>query len=457
MHFARLTLPLLAFIGSNAWGADKVDQFMQKEMARSHIPGAAVAVVQNGKVVKLAAYGTADLENKQAASAGTAFQIASATKMFTGVVLMQLVGEGKIELDAPVSRYLADTPGKWSAMTVRQLANHTAGLPPGPMPAEIDSTAKAVEVAKKQSMLAKPGELSQYGSLDFSVLAAIVEKAGGAPVEDLIAQRIAKPLGMSATRFDPPANPAGSTVVHLPGRAVTYEWKAGSQQAYRFPYHGYTYAAGGALASIADMSKFMQAMMRDAPLGAAQKETMWEPALLNNGKRGGFAIGWTVSTFRGEREVGHSGGPALSDVVYYPARKLAVVVLTNQRTLVPNLAHAIASQYLPAPSFINEPSIADEAPDLNARLIVAVNDLADGKAGPARFAGKAREELADLNAVMPLQLGGLPPMTRLVLLSDSPDHRRRVYRAVYGKDQSLRWTVSFDQDRRITDIASAEE
>lgn len=76
-----------------AWSApDKEDAFLRAEMARSHIPGAAVAVVRDGKVIKLAAYGTANLEWKAPASTRTAFQIASGTKMFTAVLLMDFVG-----------------------------------------------------------------------------------------------------------------------------------------------------------------------------------------------------------------------------------------------------------------------------------------------------------------------------------------------------------------------------
>ncbi|HZX26008.1 MAG TPA: serine hydrolase domain-containing protein [Telluria sp.] len=436
-----------------------VDQYMEQQMARFHIPGAAVAVVQDGQIVKLAVYGKANLEQDTPVTPHSAFQIASSTKLLTSLALMQLVAEGKIELDAPVSRYVADTPASWNGMTVRQLAAHASGLKPGPFPASAHTTDDAVELARKQTLAAKPGAVSAYGSLDFSVLANIMEKVSGKSYEQLIADRVAAPLGMTV-RFDHTSvTPDGSRMNAdiVPNRVVTYRPGANGLQSYRFLYPAYTYAAGGAYTSIEDMAHLLQGVMAHKLVPAALDETMWKPYRLNDGKDASFAVCWTVSTYRGERQVGHSGGPALSDVVYYPARKLGIVVLTNQFKLVPNLAHGVANFYLPPVKGLNDPGIADADPARTASVQAALAALKEGKAQAAQFSGPAKEQLADLNEWLPLQTGSLPELSRLVLLDETADRTRRTYRAVYGADQTLRWVVRFDQQGLISDIDAADE
>jgi CubicO group peptidase (beta-lactamase class C family) len=439
---------------------DRIDQYLRREMARNHIPAAAVAVIRDGKVVKLATYGTADLERAVPAGGDTAFQIASATKLLTSALLMQLVGEGKIDLDAPLSRYIADAPPAWKGITVRHLAGHTSGLPRGAFAREVTDTTKAVEVARTQTLSTQPGETAAYGSLDFSILADIIEKAGGASLEQLLAQRVAAPLGMTRTRFSHTTlGPNSDTVVAdlVPGRVATYMWTGQGQQNYRYLYPAYTFAAGGAFSSIHDMARFVQAMSGDGMLSAPLREQMWQPFKLNNGKNGSFGVGWTVSAFRGLREVGHSGGPALSDVVLYPERKLGVVVLTNQRVLVPYMARAIAGMHLPPAAWLNETGIADQDPARTARFKSALTSLTAKAGAPGLFAPGAEGLVKELDSWLPPVFGGMPPLSRIVLLADTPDHSVRTYRTVYGKGDTQRWTVKFDQAGLIADVEPVDE
>jgi CubicO group peptidase (beta-lactamase class C family) len=461
MTLRRCALLLLLTWTHVAWSApDKVDAFLRAEMARQHIPGAAVAVIRDGKVIKLAAYGTANLEWNAAASTRTAFQIASGTKMFTSVLLMDLVGQGKLKLQDRVCQYIADCPPPWKGITLLHLASHTSGLKPGPVDANNPSIPDAIESAKKVPTGWELGERSAYGSDDFVLLAHVLEKAGGAPYEQLLRERILAPLGMTNSGFDHASLTEAHVVLTsdvVKERSATYQWLADHQQQYWFLYPHYTQAAGGLFASITDMSRFMAALMTDKPLNADLRSAMWKPITLNDGKPGRFAVGWTVGQYRGRREVGHSGGPALSDTVYYPDDKLAVVVLTNQRKLSPTLAHGVANFFLPPPPFLNEPGIADAAPEQTRALEAVLLKLVEGKAEATAFSGAAKEDFAELNVWFAAALGGLPRMSRLVLLEDSADHRTRTYRAVYGKDLTRRWTVTFDASELITDLDVADE
>jgi len=108
---------------------DNIDSFLKNEMQKRNIPGLQLAVVKNGKVVKLGNYGLADLQNSIPVSENTVFIINSITKAFTGVAVMQLVEAGKLNLSVPISTYLNDLPDAWKNVTTQQLLSHTSGIP----------------------------------------------------------------------------------------------------------------------------------------------------------------------------------------------------------------------------------------------------------------------------------------------------------------------------------------
>src|SRR6185437_35265 len=130
-HFTLAMVLLL--VGQSAVASDaverSVDTYIQSQMKQRHIAGLALAVIQNGRLQKTAAYGYANLDPKVPVTADTVFNVASITKAFTAVAVMQLVEAGKVGLDERVIAYLPDLPPQWHAVTVRQLLNHTSGLP----------------------------------------------------------------------------------------------------------------------------------------------------------------------------------------------------------------------------------------------------------------------------------------------------------------------------------------
>lgn len=462
MQFARIAAASCAALScQGALAADRVDQFIQREMARAHIPAAAVAVIRDGKIVKIAAYGTGDVEAGTRVNTHSPFQIASTTKLMTSTLLMQLVGEGKIDLDVPVARYIDGAPAEWSTMTVRHLISHTSGLPRVAAPPDLATPADAVEFAKKQKLAAQPGEVAAYGSVDFSIVAYIIEKVTGQKLEEALAQRIWKPAGMTETRFATFEFSPNKDILRtelVPNRVATYQWtQDGRQLGYRYLYPAYTFAAGGAFTSIHDIAAFLQGIASGRLLDKGLAERMFEPARLASGKSAGFAVGWTQASFRGLREVGHSGGPALADVRYYPDQKLGVVVLANQRNLMPVLARGVAGMYLPAASYLNEQGRIDNNPARTATVRRVLEQFTAGKADSALFGGALKGALKELDNLLSLQLGALPPMTRLVLLDAAPDDSVRTYRAIYGKDESLRWVFHFDRDGLVTDVDTVDE
>ncbi len=183
--------------------ADQVDDFSSRQMERNHIPGMTIAVIKDGKVVKIAGYGTANLDWDSPVTTDTEFQIASTTKAFTGMLLMKLVEEGKVKLDDSVLTFLPQAPGTWQKVTDRMLATHSSGfkfdLGPGKMFKSVD---EAVAEAYKLPLDYEPGTESHYGLTDFVVLMKVLETAGGQRYEALLEERIVAALGLENTRFD---------------------------------------------------------------------------------------------------------------------------------------------------------------------------------------------------------------------------------------------------------------
>lgn len=438
---------------------DAVDAFMRQQMVQAHIPGAAVAVIRNGRLEKLATYGSASLETGAALTPDSPFQLASATKLFTGVLLMQLVEEGKVKLDEPIATYLGPVPESWKPITVRQLAAHASGMKQQMVGTPDQTLAQAVTAAQALPLATAPGAVSAYGSDDFSVLALILERAGGQPFPELLRARIWTPLGLAHTAFEG-ATQAGATRTAevLPGRVSVYRWVGDRQRLHWFLYPAHTYAAGGAFASLRDLTAFLQAVDQGRLLSASGREALWTPLRLNDGTAAGFGVAWSTGTLGGRPCTGHSGGPALSDVVYLPGERLGVIVLTNQQTLSPSLARAIAARLLPpgplAMPLATKTDAPDADPTLTARHRAILEALGQGQAQAAEFSGEAAAALPEARLWVGLQVQPYGALTRLTFLEEHRDQGRRVrtYRAVHDSGGVIAWTLTLDAQGRIADF-----
>lgn len=445
---------LMLLAPAGAAHADGIDDIVKAHMARNHIPGAAVAVIRNGQVEKLQAYGVANLEHNSPVTVNSPFQIASVTKIFTGVLLAHLVEQGKLSLDDPLSRYLPDTPAEWAGMTVGHLASHTAGFRMSEPGATSETMDQAVANILKRPLATRPGEKEQYALDDFILLTYVLEKASGKTYPQLLDDVIVRPLGMTATRFENGIDRGSVNRADvIPGRVSVYSREKGQQRLFWFLYPPASYGPGGLYTSVEDLSKLMLALDRGELLGPAARAMMWTPTTLANGKRGGWAHGWTTGTVRGKPFVGHSGGPSLGDVVYVPEARVGVVVLTNQRTLYPALAQTIAAQYLPASPLLESKGIKDSDPKLSASLLGFANAIRRGEAKEEQTAGSLRGELSGYNEWMAMRLNILPAPTRMVLLKETAGQgkRTRNYRVTFGQE-TQEWRFDLDDAGKVTGV-----
>ncbi|MFR9790019.1 serine hydrolase domain-containing protein [Streptomyces sp. MB22_4] len=205
-------------------------------------------------------------------------RIGSVTKVFTNTVVLQLVAEHRLDLDAPARRYVPRVlPRAYDRVTVRQLLDHTSGLPkPAPTPGPNDGPGWQLESVTPEDLLRAsfagatgtppaPGSEQQYNGLNSFVLGLIVEKVTGHSFADELERRIIRPLGLSHTALpaaDDPAIPSPHAEVYVDGQDVTEQ-------------SPYPWAEGGMISTAADLDRFLTALFRGRLLPPAQQRLVF--------------------------------------------------------------------------------------------------------------------------------------------------------------------------------------
>lgn len=465
---------------TSAATGDAIDRYMGEVMARMHVPGAAIAVVRGGKVEKLSTYGVANLEWQAPVTADTAFQIASTTKIFTGTLVMQLVAEGKLALEANVARYLPDAPAAWREVTIGHLVSHTSGIAHVFDP-KLASVAEAYAVIREKPLDYAPGTKEAYVSGDFVVLSHVLQRITGLGFAELLRERLVKPLGLTCTTFeDAVGSGAVRTAKVVPRRASVYRWSGVEQTLQWFLYPAYTYSMGGAFSCVADLAKWAVAMDEGRLLSAAAERRAATAMKLRDGgvgRAGGFGVAFAVGAQRGLVRYGHSGGPALADVVRLPAQKLTVIALVNQHRLHPVLAGTIAGMVLAMATATSggvswagkakaATAIRDAHPAWSERLREVVAGLAAAPLDEQALAPPHREGLGKmLRDWGPVIAGMWPALERWALVEERAVKEAsakegakwaRVYRAQHGAI-AVRWKLTLDEAGRLVDLDASPD
>lgn len=189
----QLTLALLCL--ASATSAQKSGDGAVTSMLKSqHVPGAAIAAVKDGTVLKEIIYGDATLQLRVPVKRTTTFQLASVTRVFTAAALMKLEADGRVNLDDPVSKYLTGLPKEWANVNVRELATHTSGLPDliaspnKPLTdEELNRTAEeALKFAESREIVAPPGARFQYDQTNYLLLQRIIERISGQGLREFV-------------------------------------------------------------------------------------------------------------------------------------------------------------------------------------------------------------------------------------------------------------------------------
>jgi CubicO group peptidase (beta-lactamase class C family) len=362
------------------------------------------------------------------------------------VVLMRLVEQGVLSLDDPIARFFDGAPEAWSTITVRHLAGHTSGLAEARGLPNTATTQEVVAAAMALPLAYPTGAESRYGLTDFVVMTAIMEKASGLNYPELLHREVVEPLGLTHTGFTlmRETGPVRAAEI-MPGRARVYGWRDGVQRDEEFLYPVNAYAAGGLYSSARDIATLMAALEGGRLLKPESVALLTTPARLNDGRDGGFGVGWTFDRYHGLATVGHTGGPALADVMSVPSERLTVIALTNQRRFYPLLSHAIADLKLP-PAPEARP-MRDARPERTASLRQALEAFAAGQVDPARFTEADRAGMAgfyaDFGQAMLTAVGPVQAMSVLSERTLENGQLRRLYRVRFER-RTLDFVVRTD-------------
>lgn len=287
------------------------------------IPGMSAVIIKDQKVLWAKGFGFADVENRIPATPDTLYSIASLTKTFAATLIMQLVEQGKLDLDEPVSNYSTDF--KNDSVKVKHLLSHTSDGP-------------------------TPGDHYQYDGNQFDYLTAVIEKKTGKPFREVMVETFLDPLQMASS---------------VPGQSIVEEqdkWATvlgrdnlkryatdlsrlsqpytlyGDSDIVHVPYPGKKFfgAAAGLLSTVLDLAKFDGAIDRHVFLKQETQEKAWTNFVSNSGQRLPHGLGWFVTDYRGIKLIWHYGhwGSGFSAIyLKVPEKNLSLIMLANSEAL----------------------------------------------------------------------------------------------------------------------------
>ncbi len=333
---------------------EEVDKVVNRTLTAFNVPGIAVAIVKDGKVVLAKGYGVKSIVTKEKVDANSLFGIASNSKAFTSAALAMLVDEGKLKWDDKVITYLPNfkmyNDYVTNEFTIRDLLTHRSGLGLGAgdlmiWPDGSNFTAQDI-VQNLQYLKPVSGFRTKYDydNLLYIVAGEIVSKVSGMSWGDFIETRIMKPLEMtnSAGSFVRLKDTSNVIVPHVP---IDGKLKVISR------YKNQVFdGAAGIYSSVNDMSKWMIMQLNNGKYGAANQQLfsekqhteMWTPQTIipistrppYNSHFSAYGLGWNLSDVKCYKQVGHTGGleGIVTQVTLFPELNLGIVVLTNQQS-----------------------------------------------------------------------------------------------------------------------------
>jgi D-alanyl-D-alanine carboxypeptidase len=362
MWVATLAVSMAVMHGTAVFAAepspgDDVDRVVQQYMQDKHIPGASVAIIKDGKLVKQSSYGLASVELKVPATDDTLYTLASTTKEFTAVAIMRLVEQGKLSLDAPVRTYLPELPASWGKVTIRHCLSHTSGLPDGDAPDDVNVTPLAGTQADLMKLLVtrpvgEPGVKAVYNQTEFMLLGDVIERVTGVPYKVYIQDRLLKPLGITDLRW-------GDAWEVIPGRASLYTTleptadrlklqidEKGRPVLSKSGIHAFgskavpewLSPAAGLNANIGAMVRWESALWNGKIIKPEDLAMMGEAYKLRDGSAGDFGLAFIPYPLPGTGEASvSSGGGAAVWITTLPKSHVTAIVLTNLQGCSPQM------------------------------------------------------------------------------------------------------------------------
>ncbi len=342
----------------------RLDSIARASVDENGLAGLSVALVQGRDTLLFADYGFADLEHMVPMPRDAVYEIFSITKQFTAAAVLQLVDEGRLDLDDDARLFLPMFPSEWPTISVRQLLNNTSGMPEvSKLPEYINIRTQRLprdtllDIIFSEPQHFNPGEAASYTSSGFILAGHLIEKVSGLSYEDYVQQQIFEPLGMVSSRYC-------SDLELIPNRAREYRAVDKVLRNAIYTDHTWPWAAGSLCSTTGDLVRWLQALHGGMVLSSESYQQMMNPSLLANGGDPRYGLGTNIAEDgNGHAYLGHNGdGPGFGSVArFYPATDLAVVILTNTGGLSDikvKLAESLAVEALGGP----EPRISLNPP-----------------------------------------------------------------------------------------------
>jgi CubicO group peptidase (beta-lactamase class C family) len=313
-------------------------------------PGCAVAADVKGQAVIRAAYGSANLEHDVPITTDTIFEAGSVSKQFTAAAVALLARAGKLSLDDPVRKYVPELPDFGSPITIRQLLHHTSGLRDWgglaslagwPRTTRVHTHAHVLDILSRQRVLNfAPDTRHSYTNSGYNLAAIIVSRVSGMSFAAFTKAAIFDPLGMTDTSW----RDDHTRIVKR--RAIAYTNRQGTF-ALNMPFEN-VHGNGGLLTTVGDLLKWNANFTTHVVGDAAFVEEMQRPVTLPGGRMHEYALGLYVDTYKGVKEVDHSGATAgySAHLARYPEQQVSVAVLCNVSVNATMYAKTIAELYL---------------------------------------------------------------------------------------------------------------
>ena len=391
---------------------------IRQEMVKSGIPSVAVAVARQGEILWEEAFGWANREKRVPATVHTLYSLASTSKPFTATGIMKLVEQGKLDLDKPVNHYLAADSqvkvwiGNPEEVTVRRVANHTAGLPRHEHFYAADERSRKPpmeeSIRRYGNVVTLPGERYRYSNIGYGILDHLIERLSGMSYADFMRREVFLPLGMPRASVDigPGLDDFAAERYDEDGRPIPF---------YDVDHRG----ASSVYCSAHDLVRFgmfhlkqlqpdQKAVLSDETIASMQVPTAdrnnlrppdrrWPPA-------SGYGIGWVIDDSDLGPYISHAGGMggAVAQLVLAPREGIAVAAMAN--TFCP-LPHSIDRDILP----LLLPGYADKLAELEKKKpAVPANSPAPGIQTIPELLGDWRGMVHTYQKDLPLTLSFKP-------------------------------------------------
>jgi len=295
------------------------------------LPGLQVAVGVNGRLVWSEGFGYADRDKRVPVTNETQFRIGSVSKPLTAAAVGLLYEQGKLDLDAPVQKYVPSFPDKGYPITTRQLAGHLAGIrnyrgTEWLLNRHFNRVRDGLSVFERDSLLSRPGTTFAYSSYGWNLIGAVVEGASGQDFLTYMSRAVFGPLGMTHTAPDR----ADSLVPHR-----TRFYDADSATGFVLAPavdNSYKWAGGGFLSTAEDLVKLGSALLEPGLLKAQTLDLLFTSQKTTSGEVTGYGIGWFVTTDSlGHRWVFHGGSSVGGTTVFGVDRdsRVVIAILSN--------------------------------------------------------------------------------------------------------------------------------